>query len=347
MAPLSPGQLPRRLPKQLASRSTPAGRLGGARRLGLRLLLAASVPAVLVCSPGAGETGGAEDRASAERSAEVGSTRLGEGFVVWESNRTGNWRIWTRRLDGSGLRQLSPEEGDRQHCCPHVSPDGRTVVYLSGPAAGRDRFPEAGPVGPLHRIGIDGRGDRVLVPEARTYGDDRAAVWTGERELAFIGPSGHTELLDVETGERRRLTREGLAEYGRLVNATLTHATTALPTFSLLDRRSGAVAERTPYGGCEPYFSHDGRWGFWIAGAGGPIHKIDLASREVSVVLAKEDRRLPRARATSTSRCSPGAGCCWPGPPPATSTTTSAPTTRSTSPRPTRRRWRSSAGRYG
>jgi hypothetical protein len=133
----------------------------------------------------------------------------------------------------------------------------------------------------------------VLVNEARTYGDDRAAVWTGERELAFIGPTGHTELLNVETGERRRLTRDGLDEYGRLVDATLTHATTALPTFSILDRRSGAVAERTAYGGCEPYFSHDGRWGFWIAGAGGPIHRIDLASREVSVVLAKEDPRLP------------------------------------------------------
>ena len=35
--------------------------------------------------------------------------RLGDGFLVWESNRTGPWRIWTRRLDGSGLRQLTPD----------------------------------------------------------------------------------------------------------------------------------------------------------------------------------------------------------------------------------------------
>ena len=271
----------------------PVRRPRRARRVGLRLLLAAPALALLVCSPGAGDTGDTADPAPARGSSQVGSPRLGDGFVVWESNRTGNWRIWSRRLDGSGLRQLSPEEGDRQHCCPHISPDGRTVVYLSAQPAARDRWPDGGPVGPLHRIGADGTGDRVLVPEARTYGDDRAAVWVNERELAFIGSTGHTELLEVASGERRRLIRDGLEEYGRLVNATLTHAMTALPTFSPFDRATGAVAERTAFGGCEPYFSHDGRWGLWIAGAGGPIHKIDLASREVSPVLAKNDAGLP------------------------------------------------------
>ncbi|HLE83808.1 MAG TPA: LamG-like jellyroll fold domain-containing protein, partial [Thermoanaerobaculia bacterium] len=260
------------------------------------LLLALLTLTLPVCSPSAGDPEGTADPRAGETAGEVGSARLGEGFVVWESNRSGNWRIWSRRLDGSGLRRLSPEEGDRQHCCPHISPDGRTVVYLSAQPAARNRWPDGGPIGPLHRIGADGGGDRVLVPEARTFGDGRAAVWIDEGELAFIGPTGHTELLEVTTGKRRRLTRDGLAEYGRLVNATLTHATTALPTFSPFDRQTGAVAERTAYGGCEPYFSHDGRWGFWIAGAGGPIHKIDLASREVSPMLAKNHPSLPAGK---------------------------------------------------
>ena len=34
---------------------------------------------------------------------------LGGGFVVWESNRTGSWRLWVARLDGTGLRQLIPD----------------------------------------------------------------------------------------------------------------------------------------------------------------------------------------------------------------------------------------------
>ncbi|HSL83611.1 MAG TPA: LamG-like jellyroll fold domain-containing protein [Thermoanaerobaculia bacterium] len=246
---------------------------------------------LLACAPGAGEEGAEAGRG--ERS-EVGSARLGEGFLVWESNRTGDWRSWYRRLDGSGLRQLSPEEGGgRQHCCPHISPDGRRVVYLSAQPAARDRWPEGGPTGPLHLIGADGEDARVVVPDARTYGDGRAAVWVNERELSFIGPTGHTELLDVESGARRRLTRQGMDEYGLLIDATFRHATTALPTFSPFDRETGTAAERTAYGGCEPYFSHDGRWGFFIAGAGGPIHKIDLASREVSPLVAKWDPALP------------------------------------------------------
>lgn len=247
--------------------------------------------ALHACGPGAGEE---RPGNGAENPSEVGSPRLGDGFLVWESNRTGDWRIWYRRLDGSGLRQLSPDEGGgRQHCCPHVSPDGRRVVYLSGQPEARDRWAEGGPVGPLHVIGTDGEGDRVLVPAARTYGDDRAVVWVDERRLVFIAPTGHTELLDVTTGERQRLTRQGMDEYGVLIDATFRHATTALPTFAPFDRSSGTVAERTAYGGCEPYFSHDGRWGFFIAGAGGPIHKIDLTSREVSPLVAKWDPELP------------------------------------------------------
>ena len=66
---------------------------------------------------------------------------------------------------------------------------------------------------------------------------------------------------------------------------TLTHATRGLPSFSPLNRVRGRVAERTVLGGCQPYFSHDGRWGYWMAGAGGPIHRIDLASREITPLL--------------------------------------------------------------
>ena len=54
--------------------------------------------------------------------------KIGRGFVVWESNRTGNWRIWHRSLDGSDLRQLSVDENDRDHIAPHISPHGTRVL---------------------------------------------------------------------------------------------------------------------------------------------------------------------------------------------------------------------------
>ena len=49
---------------------------------------------------------------------------------------------------------------------------------------------------------------------------------------------------------------------------------------------------RRDLGGCEPYFSHDGRWGYWMPGAGGPIDRIDLATGEVSTLVHKNDPRL-------------------------------------------------------
>ena len=76
------------------------------------------------------------------------------GFVVWESNRSGHWRIWTRRLDGEGLRQLTPHEERRAHFSPHLSPDGRHLVYLSQ-RAGTNAYrmwENADPVLRLHRI---------------------------------------------------------------------------------------------------------------------------------------------------------------------------------------------------
>ena len=53
------------------------------------------------------------------------------------------------------------------------------------------------------------------------------------------------------------------------------------------------MAPRRELGGCQPYFSRDGRWGFWTGGAGGPLHRIELASGAVGRILAKSDPRVP------------------------------------------------------
>ena len=70
------------------------------------------------------------------------------------------------------------------------------------------------------------------------------------------------------------------------------HSTNGQPTFSPFDAGRKAVSQRSTLGGCQPYFSHDGRWGFWTAGAGGPMNRMDLATREVSTILEKNDPRM-------------------------------------------------------
>lgn len=221
-----------------------------------------------------------------------GAAALGEGFAVWESNRTGEWRLWTRRLDGSGLRQVVPDEAGSQHCCPHLSPDGTRLVYLSQ-AGDWDEYPDEGHPGELRLRSLADGSERVLVPDARTYGwGNRAAVWRSDREIIYIARDGRTHLLDLSTGASRPLTREPREELAWLIDATLSHATTGKPSFSVYDPRGRRVLQRQETGGCEPYFSHDGRWGYWIAGGGGPLDRIDLATREAATLVAKNDPRL-------------------------------------------------------
>ncbi len=224
--------------------------------------------------------------------AEAERALLGDGFVVWESNRGGDWRIWQVRLDGTGLRRLSPDEPGRQHCCPHLSPDGKRMVYLSR-SGSRTEYPEGPAPGALRLVHLDDRSEETLVEAARTYGwGDRAAVWKSDDELIYIDGDGRTVLLDLETGVSRPLTAEPRGELAWLIDPTLRHATTGAPSFSLYDAAHRRVLERRELGGCEPYFSQDGRWGVYIAGAGGPIDKMDLASRETSILLRKNDPRL-------------------------------------------------------
>lgn len=228
------------------------------------------------------------------------STRqsLGEGYVVFESNRTGDWRIFYQRLDGTGLRQLTPDEPDLQHCCPHISPDGTRIAYLAR-AAGKHTYPETEIPGPLRLLEIDPttgrtRAARTIVDQARTYGwGDRAVVWRNDHELIHVTGDGRTAHLDLRTGDTRLLTTEPREELGWLIDATLRWATNAAPSFSRYDPGAKRVIERRELGGCEPYFTHDGRWGIFMPAGGGPINRIDPETREITTILRKWDPRLP------------------------------------------------------
>lgn len=228
--------------------------------------------------------------------------RHGKGFVIWESNRSGDWRIWRRELDGSGLRQISPEENGLEHYCPHLSPDGSRLVYLSYPA-GADTYTRRPKEGmPLYVLSSAGGQPKLLAPLARDYYEDRAAVWLDNDRLAYIDGGGFTSELDLRSGKNTRLTAVGSqggdwGQSGYLVNATKSHATGGQPTFSLFDAAKAAVVPQNALGGCQPYFTHDGRWGFWMGGAGGPINRIDLSTRQVAPMLAANDPRMPKERA--------------------------------------------------
>lgn len=219
--------------------------------------------------------------------------RVGGGFVVWESNRTGRWRLFYRNLDGSGFRQLSPEEKGREHYAPHISPDGRHVVYLSYPADTDAYSNKPDSPTPLHLLNLSTGEDRVIVDHVITYWEDRSVVWLDNDSLVYIGPDANTYRLDLDANQTTQLTVDAGK---RLINQTLEWATRGRPEFGPYDAERKRTQTQHKFNGCQPYFTADGKWGFWMNSAGGPVKRIDLASGKTATILRKNDKRLLRGR---------------------------------------------------
>ena len=217
---------------------------------------------------------------------------LGDGYLVWESNRTGRWRLWVRDLAGGDPRQLTPDEGRRLHCCPHISPDGQRIAYLSLPPD-QTGYPKGGAVGTMMWIRPDGSDPELLLAEARNYYENRAAVWRSPTELIYIQADSRTALLDLDTRRSSLLTRQADDNGPWLIDSTQTWAASGRGAFAPFDRRRRQVASRSPRPGCQPYFTYDGRRGFWVVAPGGPIAWLHLESGASGTILRKSDPRLP------------------------------------------------------
>lgn len=263
------------------------GTLRAVGRLGLLAGLAVALwsQAVQAVQGAQGAQGGASG--SAER-----------GWVVWESNRTGAFRIWIRPLAGGEARQLSRNEPGRDHCCAHLSPDGQRVAFLSVPG-GAKKYGGAEMLGQLRLVDVAGRRERTIAPRARHYGEHRAASWWSDDELAYIGGDGDSRHLDLSIGIDRQLNPgpgDPERTEGWLIDATGRWATSSTAHFSPRDPETGTVRLATPLGGCQAWIAPGGQVGVWSAGAGGPIDAVELESRRTWTILAKHDPRLPSDR---------------------------------------------------
>jgi TolB protein len=111
------------------------------------------------------------------------------GQILFSSNRSGAWRIWVMKADGSDLKQITRQETDEQDVDPMFSPDGKSILFTS------TRGGKAG----VWRIGADGS-----TPERICEGDQ--AEWSPDGKTIALRRNERILTRELSTANEKTLS---------------------------------------------------------------------------------------------------------------------------------------------
>lgn len=101
-------------------------------------------------------------------------------YIYFDSSRSGTMQIWRMRADGSEAEQMTDDTW--LNSSPHISPDGKTLAFLSQAAAHGSRF---GPA-VLRVVRFDDGLIRQVVQLRGDRGSFSMQPWGDEKRFAFI-----------------------------------------------------------------------------------------------------------------------------------------------------------------
>ena len=212
------------------------------------------------------------------------------GRILFSSNRSGPWRIWTVRADGSELREITQGGPNDNDVDPVWSPDGKQILFSSTRGSGVGTWRMAADGSRMERI-CDGdqaewspdgkrialrRQEQILVRELATGQERRVSpadwphcsgpAWSPDgKRIAFAcrwDAGNGVFLVPAEGGSPQKVyDRKGACEPHwspdgqRLVYETETQICTIQP-----DGKKNRIV--TFFGGVQHYgrFSPDGQW---------------------------------------------------------------------------------------
>jgi TolB protein len=114
------------------------------------------------------------------------------GRIVFSSDRSGAWRIWTIEQDGTGLKQLTKGKQDGHDVDPAFSPDLKSILFTS------TRGGKAG----VWTMSLDG-----TKPKRICDGDQASGSPDGKR-IAFRR-AGRILTRELKSGKERAITPKG------------------------------------------------------------------------------------------------------------------------------------------
>jgi Tol biopolymer transport system component len=171
------------------------------------------------------------------------------GLIVFSSNRSGPWHIWSVRPDGSDLKEITKGGADENDVDPAVSPDGRSILFSST---------RGGKVG-VWRMALDGsKMERIC------DGDQAEGSPDGKR--IALRRQGKIFVRDLAGGQEKCITPEKFAHCSgpawspdgkTIAFACRWDAGNAIYTASA--DGGELVKVYGEQGACEPHWSPDGK----------------------------------------------------------------------------------------
>jgi Tol biopolymer transport system component len=134
-------------------------------------------------------TGGTEEPLTKNQAMNDGPEYAADGRIYFNSTRSGKMQIWRMNGDGTAPTQLTNDQFNNWF--PHVSPDGRSIVYIAFPP---DIDPKDHPWYKhvlLRRMPIDGGTSTVLAYLYGGQGTINVPSWSPDgKYVAFVSNSG-------------------------------------------------------------------------------------------------------------------------------------------------------------
>ena len=112
--------------------------------------------------------------------------------IVFSSNRSGEWRLWTVKPDGTDLKQLTRGPAGEHDVDPAIRPDGARILLTST---------RGGPTG-VWTVAADGS-------DPRRISDGDQAEWAPDGRRIVLRRGGRLVVRDLEGGAEKVVTPDG------------------------------------------------------------------------------------------------------------------------------------------
>jgi TolB protein len=197
------------------------------------------------------------------------------GTLAFQSDRDGDWEIYTVEADGTNLVKLTDHPAADRH--PAWSPDGRFLAFSSERSGGGDIYLLDVEEGTLRQLTDHPSNEGA--PQFRR--DGRVLAFEGERD-------GRAEIyqIELESGAIERVTSSLTRKLGPAYSPdgeklAFMENVVLYWQITVLDRKSGESGGVTGVGGsCRPAWSPDGKLLAYVSTRGTPKAEIWLREME-------------------------------------------------------------------